>query len=214
MQPLMFPGVFILNCFLFTAWEEPIASLLNMLCTSTNPLALAVHRLQRDIPGWRVMKAIATVILIALLLTYHWTETHWLAKLILAYVEVSPERKEGVFYCTMSLGRIRILPKRVCSLWLIWGTFFTWVLGCAAVHLEWYITKSVWFIIWFDPAVLTERLWELHLNKEGKLGFLFLNSLWKQIWDQQLPRWKVYGCQIFSTFHLNYLVLVSIHVFN
>lgn len=26
-------------------------SLLNMLCTSTNPLALAVHRLQRDIPG-------------------------------------------------------------------------------------------------------------------------------------------------------------------
>ena len=162
------------------------------------------------------MKAIAMVIMVAFLLTCHWTETHWLAELILAYIEVSLEREKR-WYTLLQDELREDLYFAKARLWFVIdlrGTFFTSVSGCAAIHLERYITKSTWFMIWFDPAVLTERSRELCLNKEGKLGFLFLNGLWKQIRDQQLPRWKVYCCQIFSTFHLNYLVLVSIRVFN
>lgn len=32
-------------------------SSLNMLCACTNPVALDVHKMQRDISGWRAMKA-------------------------------------------------------------------------------------------------------------------------------------------------------------
>lgn len=143
--------------------------------------------------GWRKQKEhlvffpIAVVIMIALLLTYHWTEAHWLAELIVTHVEVNLERKKGVVCCCrMSLGRIWILLKPPCSLWVIQeGLFFTWVLVLALGEVckqTCMIRRLIWS--WFDPQ------WKIM----GKLGFLFLNGLWKQIQNQQLPRWKVYHC--------------------
>ena len=191
-------------------------SLLNTLCTSTNPVALVVHRVQWDISGVESDESnsngnygsISPHLPLNRDSLAGWVNTgihrgeSWEEKR--CYTLLQDELREDLYFAKARLWFVIDLR----------GTFFTSVSGCAAVHLERYITKSTWFMIWFDPAVLTERSRELCLNKEGKLGFLFLNGLWKQIRDQQLPRWKVYCCQIFSTFHLNYLVLVSIRVFN